>query len=85
MDEELQSSHFGEEGFGFSALARGDSLFRSIEAQLPLMQFNSVFSNIGPDELLQNNALALSRQESITGRPLTLQQEEKAAYKPEEL
>ena len=80
VEDEFQ---FAEDGLGFSSLLRGDSLFRSIEAQLSLAQANSIFSNISPDELFQSNAL--SRQPSITGRPLVLQQEEKNTQKQDEL
>ena len=61
----------------FPGLIRGDSLFRSIEAQLPMLPGNSIFSNFPTEELFQNNGLVLSRQPSLTIKPLILYQEDR--------
>jgi hypothetical protein len=61
----------------FPELIRGDSLFRSIEAQLPMLPGNSIFSNFATEELSQNSGLVLSRQPSLTIKPLILYQEER--------
>lgn len=65
----------------FPGLLRGDSLFQSMDSQLPMYNANSVFSNISPDEfegaLFHNGGLALSRQASLALRPHILYREER--------
>ena len=73
-EHELQNPIL-EDGLSFPSLIHGDSVFRSMDFQLPLLHGNSTFSNFGQDDGIQNNGLSLSRQASITGRPLTLQQD----------
>jgi len=67
-------SHIEDEDYDFPNLAPIDSTYQPID--VPLMQMNSVFSNFGPDELLQNAGAGLSRQASTIGRPLALYDEE---------
>lgn len=61
---------------GFPELVRGDSLFRAVDFQLPLVKDSSIFSNIPPDEWMQGG-LTLSRQPSI--KPLAMYQEERVS------
>lgn len=62
-----------DDDYDFPDLVQFDSTSQPLDAQLPLMSMNSVFSNIAPDELLQNSSL--SRQTS-TAKPSALYAED---------
>lgn len=70
---DLPSNVEGDDDYDFPELVPFDSASQPLEAQLPLMSMNSVFSNLAPDELLQNTGL--SRQTS-TAKPSTLYAED---------
>lgn len=68
-------------GLSFPGLSRGNSMFRSIDSQAPLLQLNSVYSNFGSDDLYQSNN-GISRQPSTFGKQLSFNSDDKIDQQP---